>query len=90
MYLSLQSLHIPSETWANPAGFRDGYTEMVVTRESSSANSVRSVGEGDLPNWYTLRQEVGLGVNHRISLQEAREAHVFDWQLPLTLQPLPL
>jgi len=61
---------------------------MVVTRKSSTAGSTRSIHEGDLPNWYKLRQEVGLDVNSRISLEEATEAHVFDWQLPISLQPL--
>ena len=62
---------------------------MVITRKSSTAGSTHSIHEEDLPNWYRLRQEVGLEVNSRISLQEATEARAFDWQLPISLQPLP-
>jgi hypothetical protein len=60
---------------------------MVVSTKSSSTNRFSSVAERDLPNWYKLRQGVGLGINDRISLPEAKEADIFDWQLPLDLQP---
>ena len=35
-----------------------------------------------------LREQVGMDVDSRVTVEEAKAARAFDWQLPLDLQPL--
>ncbi len=35
-----------------------------------------------------LRESVGMGVDEQITIDEAETTHAFEWQLPLSHQPL--
>ena len=48
----------------------------------SEAPIASNIHENDIPNWFKLRQQVDLGVNDRITIEEVSNAHAFHWQLP--------